>query len=87
MSKTIILSDEIYNSLRKHAQDREMSVEEYLNLLQQEAGKNADSKFKDQSAENGYLITWPLLAYCPPAFKPITVKGQPLSKTIIDDRR
>ena len=87
MSKLIAIPDELYDRLQAQAQAQSLSVEGYLEQLQNETEKAREAEFRDRLRRRGLLITWPKPVEPPSEFKPIEVKGQPLSQTIIEDRR
>ncbi len=77
--------DEFYDRLQAQAQG--LPVEVYLEQLQNEVETMREAKFRDHLRAKGLWVTWPEPVQPPCEFNPIEVKGQPLSQTIIEDRR
>lgn len=88
MSKTVEVSNEIYEQLERQAQTRGITVAEIVaQLLEEVDAARRQAAFAEMRAE-GLFADPP--ASVPPApidFQPIHVQGKPLSEVIIEERR
>ncbi|MGH9824721.1 MAG: hypothetical protein ACREDR_15895, partial [Blastocatellia bacterium] len=62
------------------------TVEGYLDQLTQGSGAERDI-VRTRLLARGLLVTWPGPRSEVPEHPPMTIKGQPLSQTVIEDRR
>lgn len=86
MSRSIDLSDDLYERLEEQAARQGQTIEDYLNQLTLRDQSEADLVRKRLLAR-GLLVTWPGPSPAVTERPPITVKGPPLSQTVIEDRR
>jgi hypothetical protein len=75
MEKVIAIPDELYDRLQAQAQAQGLSVEGYLEQLQNEAERAREATFRDRLRARGLLVTWPEPVQPPSEFNPIEVKG------------
>ncbi|HEY6331035.1 MAG TPA: hypothetical protein VI756_17020 [Blastocatellia bacterium] len=91
MSRNIDLSDELYERLKQQAACQGQTIEDYLDQLTarevSEPDRNEREKARNQLLAQGLVVTWPGPKPQVTERSPITVIGEPLSQTIIEDRR
>ncbi len=88
MSKTVELPNEVYAVLEKQAQARNASVSEVISQLIQEVERAHLAAVIEQMKAEGLIATFePADITAPVNFKPIIVKGRPVSEIIIEERR
>lgn len=88
MTITIDLPDEIHERLEKQAQLRGTTVSEAIAQLIEEIEAAHLSAVVRQMQEEGLFAEPPAAPLAmPPDFQPILVQGQPLSETILAERR
>lgn len=88
MQITVDLSNEIYEQLSRLAQSKGVSVSEIAAKLLEEAEANRRAAVFEQMRAEGILLPKkPAPPDASASFKPIEVRGKPLSETIIEERR
>ena len=87
MSKSIIVSDELYARLRDQADKLGQTIESYLDGLTASSEESQQKAFRDRLLSKGLLVTWPDSAAAIADRPPVVVNGVPLSHTVIEDRR
>lgn len=84
---TISVSPEIYSVLQTQAQSRGWSIQQFVEFLSREYEKLRERAFIEGLRADGLITSFP--AGSEPAFydfKPVSVNGEPVSQTIIEDR-
>ncbi|MDZ7292429.1 MAG: hypothetical protein ONB44_22160 [candidate division KSB1 bacterium] len=85
--KTIKVSPETYERLDTQARTRGLSIERFLDSLLQEFDKLRERLFIEHLRAEGLIVSFPPGDITVPRdFKPVPVKGEPVSQTIIEDR-
>lgn len=85
--QAINVSQETYSRLTRQAQIRGWSLEQFLDHLVQAFAEAGEQAFVERLRKKGMLVSFPpTTENIPQAFKPVPVKGEPVSRTIIDDR-
>lgn len=88
MQITVDLSNEIYEQLSRLAQAKGVSVSEVAaNLLEEAEANRRAAVFEQMRAEGILLPKKPANPDIGASFKPIEVRGKPVSETIIEERR
>jgi hypothetical protein len=89
MQITVDLSNEIYEQLSRLAQSKGISVSEIAAQLLEEAEANRRAAVFEQMRAEGILLPKKPVPVDDgsASFKPIEVRGKPLSETIIEERR
>lgn len=66
---------------------RGLNVEKFLEILLQEFDESREREFKERLRAKGLIVSFPPTKMkVPRNFKPVPVKGKPVSETIIEDR-
>jgi len=86
MSKDITVSDDLYERLHNQAARQGKTIESYLEELSA-SSETLKTEVLARLHAKGLLVTWPGPAPAVSDHPPIVVKGAPLSRTIIEDRR
>ena len=87
-AKTVSISPQVYSYLESQAQLRSESIERILEFIVKEFAKAGERAFIEQLRKEGLLVSVPTaLPGSPRNFKPVPIEGEPLSQTIIEDRR
>jgi hypothetical protein len=85
--KTIKVSQKTYEHIDKHAQARGLSMERFLEYIIQEFDEARERAFKERLRAKGLIVSFPPTKMkVPRNFKPVPVKGKPVSEIIIEDR-
>jgi hypothetical protein len=85
--QTIKVWQETYDRLDAEACARGLSIERFLDFLLKEFEKLRERLFIEQLRAKGWIVSFsPTEITIPPNFKPVPVKGEPVSQTIIEDR-
>jgi len=85
--KSIKVSQAMYERLEAQAQTRGLSIEHFLEYVVQEFDKAREREFIERLRGKGMIVTFPPSKLkVPRNFKPVPVKGKPVSETIIEDR-
>jgi len=86
-AKPIKVSQETYARLDAQARFRGLSIEKFLEIIVQEFEKARERAFIESLRAEGLLVSTPTASpNAPRNFKPVPIKGKPLSQTIIEDR-
>jgi len=86
-AKAIKVSRETYDHLDAQARVRGMSIEKFLEIVLREFDQAKERAFIDSLRAEGLIVTFPQSDLkMPRNFKPVPVKGKPVSQTIIEDR-
>ena len=86
-AEPIKVSQETYDRLDAQARARGLSMEKFLDDLVQEFDQLRERAFIEQLRAEGWIVSFPPAEInIPPNFKPVPVKGEPVSQTIIEDR-
>lgn len=84
---TIKVSQETYDRLNTEAHVRGVSIEQFLEIILQELEKAKERAFIESLRAEGWIASFPPSEISIPSdFKPVLVKGEPVSQTIIEDR-
>jgi hypothetical protein len=86
MSKDITVSDDLYRRLHDRAARQGQTIESYLDRLTTSSAAD-DSEVLRGLRAKGLLVTWPDATTEITDHPPVVVRGAPLSRTIIEDRR
>jgi hypothetical protein len=85
--KSIKVSRETYKFLDSQAQVRGLSIERFLEYAVKEFEKSREREFIERLRAEGLVVTFPPSKLkMPRNFKPVPVKGKPVSQIIIEDR-
>jgi len=85
--KTIKISQKTYERIDEHAQARGLSMERFLEYIIQEFDESREREFKERLRAKGLIVSFPpTKVKVPRNFKPVPVKGKPVSEIIIEDR-
>jgi hypothetical protein len=85
--QAIKVSQKTYDRLDAQARARGLSMEKFLEDLVQEFDQLRERAFIEQLRAEGWIVSFPPAEIdMPPNFKPVPVKGKPVSQTIIEDR-
>jgi hypothetical protein len=88
MQITIDLSNEVYEHLQRQAQAKSVSVAEIAAQLLEEAEANRRAAVFEQMRAEGILLPKkPVQPGDRASFKPIEVRGSPVSEILIEERR
>ncbi len=88
MQITIDLSNEVYERLQRQAQAKSVSVSEIAAQLLEEAEANRRAAVFEQMRAEGILLPKkPAQPGDRASFKPIEVRGRPVSEILIEERR
>jgi hypothetical protein len=88
MGMTIEISNEVYARLEQQARDRGLTVAQTIAQCVEEAEKARVAIVFERLQAKGILLTPGKPSQPPPTeFEPIQVQGQPLSESIIEERR
>ncbi len=86
-AEPINVSQEMYDRLDAQACARGVSIEKALEIILQEFDKIREHEFIERLRAEGWIVSFPPAEInIPPNFKPVPVKGEPVSQTIIEDR-
>ena len=85
--KTVNVSKETYSILEAGAQARNLSIDKFVEFLVKEFRKERERAFIERLRAEGLIVSFPSSDIkAPRNFKPVPVKGKPVSETIIEDR-
>jgi len=85
--KTIKVSRETYKRLDSQAQARGLSIERFLEYAVKELEKSREREFIERLRAKGMIVSFPPSNLKKPRnFKPVPVRGKPVSEIIIEDR-
>ena len=88
MNATIDLPGEVYDRLQKQAQLRGATVPETVaQLIEEIEAAHVSAVVRQMQAEGLFAEPPTSPPAMPPDFQPIQVQGQPLSETILSERR
>ena len=88
MGKTITLPDDLYQRLEQQASVRGIGVPELIAELERALeGARLEMAVEAMRASDVLLAPREPPSTVSPEFEPITVRGKPVSETIIDERR
>jgi len=76
-----------YELLESYAKSRDESVEQFVEFLVNEFDRAREREFIERLRAEGMIVTFPPSKLkIPRNFKPVPVKGKPVSEIIIEDR-
>jgi len=85
--KNVQVSKKTYEYLDAQSRARGLSIERALEQVVQEFEKSREREFIERLRAEGMIVTFPPSKLkMPRNFKPVPVKGKPVSQTIIEDR-
>jgi len=85
--KSIKVSRETYGRLDAQARTRGLSMERLLEDIAQELEKSREREFIERLRAKGMIVSFPPSNIKKPRnFKPVPVRGKPVSEIIIEDR-
>lgn len=86
-TKPINVSQETYDHLDAQAHAQGLSIEKFVEFVLQEFNKARERDFIESLRAEGLLVSTPTASpNVPRTFKPVPIRGEPLSQTIIEDR-
>jgi len=86
-NQAVEVSQETYERLDSQARARGQSIERFLEFVVQEFDRAREREFIERLRAKGMIVTFPPSKIkMPRNFKPVPVKGKPVSEIIIEDR-